>query len=74
MRKTNIIIKVRDFGSNIDPYFVIEKIIADDEQAQTVAQKYNDIAEATKEKDTRYYAVSLSLVPAKKDNNDDIPF
>ena len=74
MRKTNLIIKVRDFGSNIDPYFGIEKIIADDEQAQTVAQKYNDIAEATKEKDTRYYAVSLSLVPAKKDNNDDIPF
>ena len=53
---------------------VLHKKKSDDEQAQTVAQKYNDIAEATKEKDTRYYAVSLSLVPAKKDNNDDIPF
>ena len=43
-------------------------------QAQTVAEKFNDIDEATKEKDTRYYAVSISLASAKKNNDDDIPF
>ena len=74
MRKTNLIIKVREFGPSIDPYFGIETIIADDEKARMVTEKYNDIAEATKEKNTSYYTVSLSLASAKKDNNDDIPF
>ena len=74
MRKTNIIIKVRDFGSNIDPYFGIETIIADDEKARIVTEKYNDIAEATKATDTSYYTVPLSLASAKKYNDDNVPF
>ena len=74
MRKTNLIIRVREFGYDTDPFFAIESIVADSDKAQTVAQKYNDIAEATKEKKTSYYTVSLSLASAKKDNNDDIPF
>ena len=74
MRKTNLIIRVREFGYDTDPFFAIESIVADSEKAHIVAEKYNDIAEATKEKNTSYYTVSLSLASAKKDNNDDIPF
>jgi len=74
MRNTNLIIKVREFGSDTDPFFAIESIVADSEKAHTVAEKYNDIAEATKEKNTSYYTVRLSLASAKKDNDDDIPF
>ena len=74
MRKTNLIIKVREFGPSIDPYFGIETIIADDEKARMVTEKYNDIAEATKATDTNYNTVPLSLASVKKDNDDDIPF
>jgi len=74
MRKTNLIIKVREFGPSIDPYFGIETIIADDEKARMVTEKYNDIAEATKATDTSYYTVPLSLASAKKDNDDNVPF
>ena len=48
MRKTNLIIKVREFGPSIDPYFGIETIIADDEKARMVTEKYNDIADTAK--------------------------
>ncbi len=74
MRNTNLIIKVREFGSDTDPFFAIESIVADSEKARMVTEKYNDIAEATKEKNTSYYTVPLSLASAKKDNDDDIPF
>ena len=74
MRKTNLIIKVREFGPRTNPYFGIEAIIADDDKARMVTEKYNDIAEATKATDTSYYTVPLSLASAKKDNDDDIPF
>ena len=74
MRRTNLIIRVREFGYNTDPFFAIESIVADSEKAHTVAEKYNDIAEATKATDTSYYTVSLSLASAKKNNDDNIPF
>ena len=74
MRKTNLIIKVREFGPRTDPYFGIETIIADDDKARMVTEKYNDIAEATKATDTSYYTVPLSLASAKKDNDDNVPF
>ena len=74
MRNTNLIIKVREFGSDTDPFFAIESIVADSEKARMVTEKYNDIAEATKATDTSYYTLPLSLASAKKDNDDDIPF
>ena len=74
MRNTNLIIKVREFGSDTDPFFAIESIVADSEKARMVTEKYNDIAEATKEKNTSYYTVQLSLASAKKDNDDNVPF
>ena len=74
MRKTNLIIKVREFGYDTDPYFGIETIIADDDKARMVTEKYNHIAEATKATDTSYYTVPLSLASAKKDNDDNVPF
>ena len=47
MRSTNLIIKVREFGGDTDPFFAIESIVADSEKARMVTEKYNDIAEAT---------------------------
>ena len=74
MRKTNLIIRVREFGYDTDPFFAIESIVADSEKARMVTEKYNDIAEATKEKNTSYYTVPLSLASAKKYNDDNVPF
>ena len=69
MRKTNLIIRVREFGYDTDPFFAIESIVADSEKAHTVAEKYNDIAEATKEKNTSYHVVGMTLPSSKNKDN-----
>ena len=69
MRRTNLIIRVREFGYDTDPFFAIESIVADSERAHTVAEKYNDIAEATKEKNISYHVVPMTLSSSKNKDN-----
>ena len=76
MRRTNLIIRVREFGYDTDPFFAIESIVADSEKARMVTEKYNDIAEATKEKNISYHVVGMTL-PSSKNKDDvtvEVPF
>ena len=61
MTTTNLIIRVRKF-SNAEPYFSIQSIIADPQEASDVTDKYNQIAQIDpQQNDVIYKCIPITL-------------
>ena len=61
MKTTNLIIKIRQIGTNTEPYCITQSVIADNQQAHDVTHKYNEIAKAEKDDGTHYRCVPLTI-------------
>ena len=61
MTTTNLIIRVRKF-LNAEPYFSIQSIIADSQEASDVTDKYNQIAQIDpQQSDVIYKCIPITL-------------
>jgi hypothetical protein len=61
MKTTNLIIRVRKFA-NAQPYFSIQSVIADSNEASDVTDKYNQIAQIDpQQNDVVYKCIPITL-------------